>query len=99
MCSHMLMFRERKHSYCIAIPLCYRLGDNDDEGVGLRLDELLWDEWNEDHIARHGLEADEVEDAVFERPSCCGLAERRSGAMSCSGGRRPEGTCSLSSSS
>jgi uncharacterized DUF497 family protein len=26
--------------------------------------EILWDDWNEDHIARHGVRTDEVEDVV-----------------------------------
>lgn len=26
--------------------------------------ELLWDEWSEDHIARHGVEPDEVEQLI-----------------------------------
>jgi uncharacterized DUF497 family protein len=26
--------------------------------------EILWDDWNENHIARHGVRTDEVEDVV-----------------------------------
>lgn len=32
----------------------------------MRLDELLWDEHAEEHIARHGIRPAEVDDAVFE---------------------------------
>ena len=35
----------------------------------LKLDELLWDEWNEDHVLRHGIEPREVEEAVFDASS------------------------------
>lgn len=35
-------------------------------GRGLRLDELLWDEWNEEHIQTHGVEPHEVEEVVFD---------------------------------
>lgn len=30
--------------------------------------ELIWDTWNEDHIARHGVEPEEVEEAVRNDP-------------------------------
>jgi len=32
----------------------------------MRLSELQWDEHGEEHIARHGIGPDEVEDAAFE---------------------------------
>jgi uncharacterized DUF497 family protein len=32
----------------------------------VRIDELVWDEWNEEHIGRHGVQPEEVEDAVFD---------------------------------
>jgi uncharacterized DUF497 family protein len=35
----------------------------------LRIDELLWDEDNEDHIARHGVRPEEVEEVVFDSAS------------------------------
>jgi len=35
----------------------------------LRLDELVWDEWNEGHIHEHGIEPGEVEEAVFDPAS------------------------------
>lgn len=35
----------------------------------MRIDELLWDDWNEDHIAKHGVDPAEVEDAVFDPSS------------------------------
>ncbi len=47
------------------------------EGDTLRLDELLWDEWNEEHIRAHGIEPHEVEDAVFDP---AGLVLRTRGA-------------------
>ena len=28
----------------------------------MRIDELIWDEWNVEHIARHGIEVAEVEE-------------------------------------
>jgi uncharacterized DUF497 family protein len=40
----------------------------------LQVDEIAWDDWNEEHIARHGVRADEVEDVV-RSPST--YAERR----------------------
>lgn len=33
----------------------------------MRIDELVWDDWNEDHISRHGVRPEEVEEAVFDR--------------------------------
>ncbi|HMA47933.1 MAG TPA: BrnT family toxin [Frankiaceae bacterium] len=30
--------------------------------------EVVWDDWNEAHIARHGVTPDEVEDVVFSPP-------------------------------
>jgi uncharacterized DUF497 family protein len=30
--------------------------------------ELRWSEWNEEHIARHGVDPTEVEEVVFHRP-------------------------------
>lgn len=44
----------------------------------MRIDELLWDDWNEDHIARHGIRPDEVEQAVFD-PGSLFLRTRREG--------------------
>jgi uncharacterized DUF497 family protein len=35
----------------------------------LKLDELLWDDWNEDHVLQHGVEPQEVEEAVFDPAS------------------------------
>ncbi|MFQ6101489.1 MAG: BrnT family toxin [Anaerolineae bacterium] len=34
----------------------------------MRIDELVWDEWNVEHIASHGVEPDEVDDVCFGRP-------------------------------
>jgi uncharacterized protein len=48
----------------------------------VRLDDLLWDDWNTEHIARHNLTAQEVEEAVFD-PSARFLRTR-----SGEGGRR-----------
>jgi uncharacterized DUF497 family protein len=39
-----------------------------------RVNEIMWDDWNEGHIARHGVRTDEVEDVV-RSPST--YAERR----------------------
>jgi len=33
----------------------------------LRIGELLWDDWNEEHIARRGVDRDEVEDVCFNQ--------------------------------
>lgn len=35
----------------------------------MKIEELVWDEWNEDHIARHGISQREVEEAVFDKAS------------------------------
>ncbi len=35
----------------------------------MRIDELIWDDWNEEHIARHGVSAVEVEEVVFDPAS------------------------------
>jgi uncharacterized DUF497 family protein len=35
----------------------------------LRLDELLWDAWNEEHVLQHGVDPGEVEEAVFDPAS------------------------------
>lgn len=32
---------------------------------GVRVDEVLWDDWNVNHIAGHDVTADEVEDVLF----------------------------------
>jgi len=32
----------------------------------VRIDELLWDDWNVEHIADHGVEPDEVEEACYD---------------------------------
>jgi uncharacterized DUF497 family protein len=33
----------------------------------VRLDELIWDDWNDDHVRRHGVEPSEIEEAVVDR--------------------------------
>lgn len=33
----------------------------------MRIRELVWDEWNEAHVARHGVQQLEVEEAAFDR--------------------------------
>jgi len=33
----------------------------------VRIDELIWDEWNVEHIADHGVEPEEVEDVCTSR--------------------------------
>lgn len=30
------------------------------------IDSLDWDDWNEEHIARHGVDPDQVEEVVFD---------------------------------
>ena len=45
---------------------------------GLRFRELVWDERNEAHIARHGLGQLEVEEAAFDRTA---LTERAKGTQ------------------
>lgn len=34
----------------------------------LRIHELLFDEWNEEHIAQHGVVPEEVEEVCWRRP-------------------------------
>lgn len=34
----------------------------------LRVAELIWDEWNEDHIANHGVSRHEIEELAWNRP-------------------------------
>jgi hypothetical protein len=34
----------------------------------LRIRELLFDEWNEEHIAQHGVIPEEVEEVCWQRP-------------------------------
>jgi len=36
--------------------------------VGFRVRELLWDDWNEEHIDRHHVTRSEVEDVWFANP-------------------------------
>jgi uncharacterized DUF497 family protein len=48
----------------------------------VRIDELVWDEWNEGHVAKHRLDPEEVEEVVFDRASLvfktkAGGSERR----------------------
>jgi uncharacterized DUF497 family protein len=35
---------------------------------GVRINELAWDEWNDEHIARHGVTQDEVEEIADSAP-------------------------------
>jgi uncharacterized DUF497 family protein len=39
-----------------------------DELTGVEIERLFWDDWNREHIARHGVSPHEVEEAVFNRP-------------------------------
>ena len=32
----------------------------------MRIDELIWDDWNEEHVGRHGVSAEEAEEVVFD---------------------------------
>ncbi|WP_329413587.1 hypothetical protein OG802_24220 [Streptomyces sp. NBC_00704] len=34
----------------------------------MRVDELIWDDWNEQHIAEHNVTPDEVEEACQTKP-------------------------------
>lgn len=52
----------------------------DGEGGRLKVDELVWDDWNEDHIGRRGILPEEVEEAVFDRASSF-VRTRRQGVM------------------
>jgi uncharacterized DUF497 family protein len=36
--------------------------------MAFRIRELLWDDWNEEHIARHNVTIPEVEDVCFGNP-------------------------------
>jgi uncharacterized protein len=53
-----------------------------------RVDEIVWDDWNEEHIARHGVRPHEVEDVVFS-PST--YVERRRNSTYGILGRTPAG--------
>jgi uncharacterized protein len=35
----------------------------------MRIDELVWDEWNEEQLAGHGVSPEEVEHVVWDRSS------------------------------
>ncbi len=48
----------------------------------MRIDELIWDAWNEEHLARHPVEPEEVEEAVFD-PSSLFFATTREGERRC----------------
>jgi uncharacterized DUF497 family protein len=32
--------------------------------MAMRIDELIWDEWNIEHIAKHGVEPEEIESLI-----------------------------------
>ncbi|WP_371781682.1 hypothetical protein [Streptosporangium subroseum] len=34
----------------------------------MRIEEIMWDDWNEEHIARHEVSPAEVEQVAFTRP-------------------------------
>jgi uncharacterized DUF497 family protein len=38
---------------------------NNEAHMPLRIQGLIWDDWNVDHIARHGVRAEEVEQVCF----------------------------------
>ncbi len=46
----------------------------------MRIDELVWDDWNEDHIGRRGISPEEVEEVFFDRSSVFDRT-RREGAV------------------
>jgi uncharacterized DUF497 family protein len=35
----------------------------------MRIDELVWDEWNEEQVAGHGVRPEEAEEVVWDRSS------------------------------
>ena len=35
----------------------------------MRIERLLWDDWNEEHIARHGVDREEVTQMVRNQPT------------------------------
>lgn len=39
-----------------------------DELAEDEIERLYWDEWNREHVARHGVTPPEVEQAIFNRP-------------------------------
>jgi len=39
------------------------------------IDYLTWDDWNTNHIAKHGLSVEDVEQVVFGRPVARDLQE------------------------
>ncbi|MBI2913577.1 MAG: BrnT family toxin [Chloroflexi bacterium] len=43
----------------------------------LRIAELVWDDWNEAHIGRHGVRRDEVEAVCFDTRSLAVRMRRR----------------------
>ncbi|MGH2765511.1 MAG: hypothetical protein ACRDKA_06330 [Actinomycetota bacterium] len=65
-------FRRGYHEvYCNAIQsvLQFFRAAADGEGGLLRIDELVWDDWNEEHIGRRDIRQEEVEEAVFDSAS------------------------------
>jgi uncharacterized DUF497 family protein len=42
----------------------------------VRISRVLWDEWNEDHIARHGVDRTEAEEVVLSEESYITKARR-----------------------
>lgn len=34
----------------------------------MRIEELIWDDWNVEHVADHGVDPEEVEEVCFGRP-------------------------------
>jgi uncharacterized DUF497 family protein len=65
---HLLSFFPLRVSRRIAS--CYNRAGSAGAAKGkdsvLRIDELVWDEWNEDHIGRHRVEPEEVEEVVSD---------------------------------
>lgn len=50
--------------------LQFRLPGAEDRGKRrLHIEELIWDEWNEQHVIEHGVEPYEVEEAVSDPSS------------------------------
>ncbi len=39
-----------------------------DEPIAISIDRLHWDDWNREHIARHGVAPREVEEMIGNRP-------------------------------
>jgi hypothetical protein len=61
-------------------------------GTIVRVEEVIWDDWNESHIARHRVTAEEVEEVLYQgRCTPSVVATRRTPSWA---GPTPVGGCS-----